>query len=165
MKLLLSIFFAMILSLQSQGQSISKVVIGSSGQSISNGVNTINFTVGESIVGLIENGESISQGFWAAVASDATLSVETLVSNTIEGVRVFPNPAVDVIQVKFKLKNAEDYNARLFDISGKEIYNLNKITEGKIKRMRISHLSSGMYILYVIDSKSDYNKSFKILKQ
>lgn len=166
MKLLLSLFLAMFLVTQLEAQSISKQVIGSSGQSITSGTHTINFTVGESIVGVLENGESIGQGFWAAVASDATLSVETFVNNnTEESINIYPNPASDVIQIKFKLKSATDYQARLFDVSGKEIYNLNKITEAQIKHIRISHLSSGMYILNVKDNKSDYNKSFKILKQ
>ncbi len=165
MKQILLLSILLTISFTVQAQFISKQVIGSLGQPISNGANTINFTVGEPIVGKIENGISISQGFWSSVASDATLSVETIVSNTIEGIKVFPNPTVDFIQVTFKLNKVEDFNVRLFDISGKEIINLYKTTQGQIKRINMSHLSIGMYLLYVTDSKSNYNKSFKILKQ
>ncbi|WP_353779462.1 T9SS type A sorting domain-containing protein [Winogradskyella sp. 3972H.M.0a.05] len=154
----------LIASLQLNGQSISKQVIGSSGKAITNGTYTINYTVGETIVGKIENGQTIYQGFWAELNSDETLSVQTLVEQT-ESISVFPNPTVNLLQVKFKLQEASNYQVQLYDVNGKQIFNLKPVSQGDITRMNISHLSSGMYVLVIADKTSNYNKSFKIIKR
>lgn len=160
----LSFCIIVLIVAQIHGQSISKQVIGSSGTQLTNGNYTINFTVGEAIVGNIENGEAIHQGFWAALNEDNTLTVETLVGSE-EELSVFPNPVVNVLQVKFKLQDAQNYSTQLYDLNGKQIFNLKPIVQGQIVQMNISHLSQGMYLLVVSDKTSNYNKSFKIIKQ
>lgn len=146
------------------GQSISKQVIGSSGQPISNGSYTINFTVGEAIVGEVINGVNIHQGFWAELSNDETLTLETLI-NPLEDIQVFPNPVVNLVQIRFKLNETENYKIQLFDINGKEIHNLKQTVQEQTKQLNISHLSSGMYLLTVRNPQSNYIKTFKILKQ
>lgn len=160
------LFFSIIVLtvIQIQGQSISKQVVSSSGAELNNGTYTINFTVGETLVGLIENGEVIHQGFWAGISEDNTLTVETLV-DAEEELSIYPNPVVNVLQIKFKLQEAQNYTTQLYDLNGKQIFNLKPIVQGQIVQMDISHLSGGMYLLMVTDKTSNYNKSFKILKK
>jgi len=159
----LSICFALI-ALNALGQSISKQVIGSSGEELSNDTYKVNFTVGETIVGMIENGEVIHQGFWAGISEDNTLTVETLV-DAEEELSIYPNPVINVLQIKFKLQEVQNYTTQLYDLNGKQIFNLKPIVQGQIVQMDISHLSGGMYLLMVTDKTSNYNKSFKILKK
>lgn len=153
-----------LLAFTTKAQTISKEVVGSSGKSITNGTYTLNFTVGEVIVGKIESGSTIYQGFWADLNSDETLSVQTLVEPA-ESISIFPNPVVNVLQVKFKNQSAEDYLVHLYDVNGKQIFNLRPVIQGQITQVNISHLSHGMYMLVVKGKTSNYNKSFKILKQ
>ena len=164
MKFLLLFIACLFLMSKSHAQSISKQVIGSSGLPISKGTYTINFTVGEAIVGDINNGISVQQGFWAELSGDGTLSIETLI-NPINEIEVFPNPTVNLVQIQFRQKNANNYTVQLFDINGKEIYKFNKTSQLQTKTFSISHLAPGMYLLLVRDTQSDYNRTFKILKQ
>jgi hypothetical protein len=146
-----------------QAQSISKQVLGSSGESLSNGNRTINFTVGEPIVGMIQNGATIHQGFWAELFSDETLNITILTNeNTIS---VFPNPAVNYLNFHFKQNKNVTYSVKLFDITGKMILNTNLQSQNQNSQLDISQLSNGMYVLTLVSKDSSYNQSFKILKK
>lgn len=164
MKRKLFLYLIVLVSMQMQGQSISKQVIGSSGESITNGTHTLNFTVGEPIVGLIQNGEAIHQGFWGALFEDGTLSVTTPIED-VNQISVFPNPVVDYIQINYKQEEASKYTTRLFDINGRQVFNLNKNTQNQTTQIDMKNLANGMYLLTISDKSSNYNKSFKIIKK
>lgn len=164
MKHVILFLFLFIATIQLQAQSISKQVIGNSGQALSNNINTINFTIGEVIVGTIENESAIHQGFWAELNNDGTLSVETLTEYK-EQISIFPNPVVNLLQIKYKHQNADNYALQLYAVNGKQILNVNAFHKGQITQTDISHLSQGMYLLRITDKNSNYNKSFKILKK
>lgn len=164
MKGKLFLYIIVLVSLQVQAQSISRQVIGSSGKSISNNDYTLNFTVGESIVGKIQNGEVIHQGFWGAIFEDSTLSIETPLVDASQ-INVFPNPVIDIIQINYKQQDANNYAAQLFDINGKQVFNLNKNTQNQTTTINIQNLSKGMYLLRVTDKSSNYIKTFKIIKK
>ena len=106
-KLLLSLLLLIIATYITNAQSISKQVIGSGGVAISNGTHSINFTIGESIVGEIQTGETIHQGFWAAVSEENTLGIENH-SVLAEEIAIFPNPASNFIQISYKGNVAKD---------------------------------------------------------
>lgn len=146
-----------------QAQSISKQVIGSSGEPISNGTYTLNFTIGEPIVGIIQNGVTIHQGFWAELFSDETLSITTLTDeNTIS---VFPNPVVNYLNFHFKQNEAVNYMVKLFDMSGKQVMNANLKSQNQNSQLDISQLSNGVYVLTLESKETNYNTSFKIIKK
>lgn len=162
---LVTLFFSFFL-FQLQGQSIGKQVIGASGKSMLNGNHIINFTVGESIVGKIDNASSLNQGFWVEINNDSTLAADSLITETeINGISVFPNPAISYVEINFKLKEASNYQTKLFGITGKEVFNSPLNSQGFIKSITISHLPAGMYVLLVKDKQSNFISSFKILKQ
>lgn len=161
------LIFAIVLFLigyQIEAQSISKQVIGSSGQALTNNINTINFTVGEAIVGNVENGNAIHQGFWSKMVNDDTLSIETFVESS-EDISVFPNPVVDILKIKFKVNSASNYTIELYNINGQQIIKLNPSFGGQIKQIDINHLPNAVYLLKISDKTSNYQKSIKIIKR
>lgn len=148
---------------QIHAQSISKQVVGSSGESLSNGNYTINFTVGEPIVGMVENGESIQQGFWAELFSDGTLSVSKVTNEN--SISVFPNPVVNYLNFHFKQSEAVNYVVNLYDINGKEVLKANLQSQNQNSQLNISQLADGMYVLTIDSKETNYSQSIKIIKK
>ncbi|MEM9680039.1 MAG: T9SS type A sorting domain-containing protein [Bacteroidota bacterium] len=164
MKLIPLIIVISVSHLITQAQSISKQVLGSSGAHISNGTYNLNFTVGETIVGDIENTEKVSQGFWAELSNGEVLHLQEF-DNPIQSVSVYPNPVANYLHIRFKEQFSEDYIYQLFDIGGKQILDLKRINEGfNVSKLDVSGLSEGTYMLLIADKNSNYNQSFKIVK-
>lgn len=164
MKTILVMLYFVCGSFQIHAQSISKQVIGSSGKSLSNGINLINFTVGEPIVGMVQSGVTIHQGFWAELFNDGTLSVSIPVSHVNE-VRLYPNPVVSYLQIQFKQNEAIHYEAKLFDINGKQVLYADLQSQNKNNQLDVSFLSNGIYVLSITSIETKYQKSFKIIKK
>ena len=148
---------------QIHAQTISKQVLGSSGQSLSNGTYTLNFTVGEPIVGMIQNGETIHQGFWAELFSDGTLSVSKVTNEN--SISVFPNPVINYLNFHFKQNEAVNYVVNLYDINGKEVLKANLQSQNQNSQLNISQLADGMYVLTIDSKETNYNQSIKIIKK
>lgn len=146
-----------------QAQTISKHVLGSSGHSLSNGSHTINFTVGEPIVGMIQNDVTIQQGFWTQLFSDETLSVSTFTNEN--PISIFPNPVVNHLNFHFKDIGTVNYKVALFDISGKKVLQAKLQSQNQNSQLDISQLSNGMYVLTLESDDTNYQKTFKIIKK
>lgn len=163
MKKLIHILIMFFIAAQVQAQSISKQVIGSSGESITNGTYTINFTAGESIVGMIQNGATIGQGFWAEIFNDNTLSVTTP-TDFVDQINLYPNPVVNYLNIRFKKNESVNYQLQLFDINGKQIIKTSLNSQNNNHKLDVSLLSNGIYVLSISSVETNYKKSFKIIK-
>lgn len=150
--------------LEINAQTISKQVIGSSGQSITNGTTTLNFTVGEPVVGLVNNISTISQGFWAQLVNDGTLSVSSYTEAEVQ-IGVYPNPVVDYLKLSFKNPSVQEFDVKLIDINGRTL--INKIFQNNTSNTQLdmTRFSSGIYVLVVTTNDINYSKSIKIIKQ
>ena len=82
---------------------------------------------------------------------EASSAPETLVGNDI---LVYPNPATDFISVQ--TKRPEDYSVRLFNLSGKLVYE-NTATE-KTTQIAVHHLTEGSYLLKVSSGNSAHSQ-------
>lgn len=145
-----------------KAQTVSKQVIGSSGLEFANNIYTTNFTVGEVIVGKVENGSVINQGFWANLVNDETLSLS---ASLLKEVNVYPNPVADFIQIKFNTNHTKKYLAQLFDSLGKQVFSTAFWSYDQVKLLNVSNVQTGVYFLKITEIKSNYNKTLKILKQ
>jgi hypothetical protein len=163
MKTTLFFFCFLIGGFHLYSQQISKQVIGSSGEPLSNGTHTINFTVGEPIVGIVQNNAAILQGFWAELLNDDTLSVSSIVE--LENwVSVYPNPVVNYLKFNFNTQSVSYFKVGLFDVSGKLLIEDTLKNQNANSQLDLSHLSSGIYLLKITASETNYNKSIKIIK-
>ncbi|HAO05405.1 T9SS type A sorting domain-containing protein [Chryseobacterium mucoviscidosis] len=84
-------------------------------------------------------------------------SVNTLKTNDLiadsNNFQIYPNPAYDIINIK---TNKELKNIEIFDSSGKIV----KTQERALKRIDISDLQTGMYILKAFDGKKSLSSMF-----
>ena len=155
MKHLTLLIILFLMGMKIEAQSISKQVIGSSGMALTNNTTSINFTVGEVIIGEVENEITLHQGFWAKLVVNETLGNQIL-KNSTENVAIFPNPVINQLQVKYNIQNAENYNLTLYDVNGKQIFNIKPINHGKKALINVRHLSQGIYcLLYTSPSPRD----------
>ena len=141
-----------LLLLKASGQE----VIGSSGESFSTGSATVEFTLGETTIGLL--GEtSINQGF------HQVLIVEPLSTNDMQGlgVTVFPNPMVNRLNVEF---NGEtDISYAIIDLTGK------RLMDGHLRKsdqsIDVSVLDEGSFRIILHNNETNTHKSFLIIKR
>lgn len=160
---LLILVLSLITTAVAFGQDVSKQIIGSTGTLLTNETNTINFTVGESVVGLIESNETIHQGFWSSTTNDETLSI-TKPSPIINGITYYPNPVINDLTINFKAETSGDFNVVLYDILGREVYGKTLNSKMKTHEINMASLSNGTYVMRISSHKNSYNKSIKIIK-
>ena len=141
-------------------QSINKQLVSSGGETFSNANHKLTFTIGEPVVGTIENGAVVSQGFLAGAASGRTLTIdEQFLSNAI---KVFPNRVVNYLNID--LNNISGATkALIYDITGQVVKAL--VLTSPNNTIDLSYLQGGMYLVKLSFSDDTATKSFKIIKK
>jgi hypothetical protein len=151
------LLFLSVIGLQAQ-TSFYKTSLAPDGGSAQNGNTYIIYTTGETFVQ--ETGTStihLSEGF---IGPDLAvmLGVEDFIP--IEGVEIFPNPVKNVLKIRFQ--NSGQYEIRLFDLTGKLIFENN--FEGSFLEIDMYQLRPSYYLLSITDRKNKRHSSFKIRK-
>lgn len=152
-----------IFSNQLLGQTLSPVVISSSGGFSANGTAMLSSTVGEmTMVETFNNaGVILTQGFQQPV--DFGVSTEDIEALS-EMVSLGPNPTHGSVNLVFNTNAAYMITIKLFDIRGRIIYNneVEKSAGYNFINLNLSSLACGDYILdFNISGKgSDVPKSF-----
>lgn len=132
-------------------------VISSSGNSLSNGKYTIDFTIGEPIIGTLQkNSKTLTQGYHQP--NLAIIEVKQIDENF--NAALFPNPATSFINIE--IDDFEGVSFKLEDLSGKVLdqKDINK----NITPVNVKSLERGIYLLKLIDDKDNKLKSYKFLK-
>ena len=150
------------IAIASQAQSIDKSVIANAGDTNSNTSNSINFTIGETIVGTISNSSSIDQGFWSGIGlSNALSTEEIIVDNTT--LAIYPNPVSTSFTIR--IPDIDNYTFSLFNSSGQKVVS-QKVTAAPLgNRIDISSLAQGVYMLSLSIPETNKTETFKIIKQ
>lgn len=140
-------------------QTISKLVLASGGEALSNGDIQLNLTLGEPIVGLIANDTSLDQGFWVG-----SLLVEPIEpEEELGGMIVFPNPVEEQLNIFTNGKRV--YGITMFSVDGRMVVK-KKVDESQTQhQIDASFLSKGVYVLQVLVEGDSEEKLFKILKK
>jgi hypothetical protein len=136
-------------------QHLSPTVIGSAGASFSTSTASMDMTVGEVVIETFNNNTILTQGFHQGI-----IKVETIVTEIVENVKVYPNPTTSIITVELeKNGNAE---LILIDVNGKIVLQ-EKMANQQKKGLDLRQLAEGNYFLQLImgGKKSVYqiNKS------
>ncbi|MGI9550301.1 MAG: T9SS type A sorting domain-containing protein [Aurantibacter sp.] len=140
-------------------QSMGKNTFSSAGIELSGQEVTVSFTIGEPIIGLIANNESIDQGFWAG-----SLYVEPITpEKELGGIVVYPNPVID--QLNIETNNNAVYGITLFAVNGKQALQQKVDATLLEHKIDLSHLAKGMYVLRLSIEKDEQGKLFKIIKK
>ena len=140
--------------------TISKQVIGPGGQTFENGNNKLSYTVGEVAVGAMTDEDGTYQlgnGYYPS------LDLSTLNTETPElqlQVKVFPNPATEVIYVNHPTE--QFFEVAITDVSGKQIL---QTAHQKQQPLSVKTLTTGTYFITVTTKESKQTNTYKIIKQ
>ncbi len=139
-------------------QSISKDVISSAGSTFQSQNNSLNFSVGETVVGSM-TGEDYSiqlgNGYYPSLDLEA-LSVE---SYNIK-INVFPNPSSAFIFISSPENTI--YELTILNLNSKLIH---KGEYRKDEPINIQNLTPGTYIVTILDNFNKKTNSYKIIKK
>ena len=140
------------------GQSLERQVIGSSGGSF---VNTsadrmLEWTLGE--MSMVETFQSTSNYLTQGFHQPEVAIVGDIDSDFFEELVVFPNPASDVLKIRYQLSAAGQLSFRLTDVRGIEVQSEQAIeyySGQQITPLYLHKLSNGMYVLEVTFVSAD----------
>lgn len=137
-------------------QSISKQIIGSAGNNFSNTNIKVNFSIGESVVGIMTyNGNQLSNGFHPGFNSEVLDLNDNLKS---EQIIVFPNPTSKFLYVHHSKLNT--FEAIILDINGKVLYSGNFQNDIPLD---ISNYMPGLYMVIIENKENNLKKTYKII--
>lgn len=158
MKSLLT-YFLILTATALSAQSTDKTIMASAGSTMSISEVTINYTIGEPIVGFVATENSIDQGFWAG-----SLEVENITEQKdLDGIVVYPNPVVNELSIF--TDNNEIYGITLFGLDGRRVLKQTVEATQLEHKINLSHLSKGVYVLRLFIKDDAEGKLFKIIKK
>ncbi len=136
-------------------------VIGAAGGSHTREQISLEWTVGESFVeGLIHGNRWYTQGFHQPL-----LYVNPFGSKEpAYALRIFPNPAHDILNLSFQIPAKEDLNVELVDVTGRRILRQDIPPMTKEWKLALHSIPEGIYLLSVVNQKGYRTDSFKIIK-
>ncbi|HEU5292758.1 MAG TPA: T9SS type A sorting domain-containing protein [Cyclobacteriaceae bacterium] len=82
-----------------------------------------------------------------------------------KSISIYPNPAVDFLNVKLGELNAHHARVTLYNILGNEVQAEVEVVEDHEVRVRVKELSTGYYLLAVRDDKTQFRGTYKFLKR
>lgn len=141
-----------------KAQSVERSIISNGGNSFSSANFSADWTIGEIVTTQASSGNNIfTQGFHQYTSS--TLNTRDL--NAIRGLKCFPNPASDQVQLTLEGNNRQAL-INLYDAGGKLITSGNWNT-GNAYNLNLSNCAQGIYTLQIIvDGKINVIKLSRI---
>jgi hypothetical protein len=136
--------------------------IAASGSNATGGGGSISYSVGQIVYTYITgtNGSSL-QGVQQPYEISLVTTIEEAKDISLE-IEVYPNPATDLIMLKIKNTEAEDFKYQLHDING-SLLNISVI-ESQETNISMQNLVPGIYFLKVIQGNKEI-KTYKIIKK
>jgi len=140
-------------------QTMAKNTISNAGIEMSNVEYTVSFTIGEPLVGMIANNESIDQGFWAG-----SLFVEPITpEKELVGIMVYPNPMINELNIQ--TNNHSVLGITIYTVNGKMAFKQKADSNLLEHKIDVSHLARGMYVLSLSIENQKEEKLFKVIKK
>ena len=160
MKEKLLLFFLILNTTFSFAQSIERSVISNVGGVMSNTDISVSFTVGEPVVGLIADANSVDQGFWAG---KGILIIPLSPDEEPSDILVYPNPVVEEVTV-FTSEN-KVVGIELFAVNGQRVFS-QKIEENKLEyKIDMAYMAKGVYILKLFLEGNSETNVYKLIKE
>ncbi len=157
MKRYILVFFAALYALSVSGQK--QEVIASAGGYNSSGGISISWTLGETIIPTFSSGDLIlTHGF------QQQLIVTTIEDNLEElvNVTVYPNPASEILNIKFEVPIDGDIDIYLLDQQGKLVKTDIVEAASVEKQINMQEYPAGIYFLRLIKGK--LSNVYKVVK-
>ena len=106
--------------------------------------------------------ESTMDGRLELIFVNKTSSIESVLAGRTANMNVYPNPAVDVLNVEITNANFKQSEVSIFSVSGLEVISNNMM--GNRKSLDIQKLSSGVYFVRVSNMETGFVNTVKFVK-
>ena len=106
--------------------------------------------------------ESTQDGRLELIFVNKTSSVETLLAGRKASLNVYPNPAIDVLNIEVLNAIFKNSVVTVYNVSGVEVMNIDMM--GNKKSLDIEKLSSGAYLVKVSNTENGYTNTVKFIK-
>jgi hypothetical protein len=151
------VFLVMVFYNTALSQSISKRVVGTSGNTLSNSNLKVSWTVGEPVVGLMTaSGNQLGNGYHPSLNVQALSVEESLLDVQL---KIYPNPTSQMLYVSHPELNS--FLIKISDVNGKLIYSS---SINKEEPLDISNYSQGMYLVTIENKENNKTNTYKIIK-
>ena len=141
-------------------QSISPEVYATSGEHYTGTNATLSWTIGESVIETFSGTNAIlTQGFQQSQYS--ITSIEEVPDNTYK-ICVYPNPAIDLININIQSVDKSSFKVELIDLQGKRLFYQN--INSNNKTLDLKQFDSSIYFLKVYTNDNKLLKAYKITK-
>ena len=155
------LFLLMGLSILSRGQELAPEIISSSGESHKASGLMLSWTIGEPFTTTLEHEDlMLTQGF-----HQGRLTVSSIDNSSLEelSLKVFPNPAEQLMQIRFSEKLEQQVLVEVYNLQGKKIITT-EIAPGENQQiLQLGSLPPATYILRI--THNNQFDSYKIIKQ
>ena len=151
------VFLVMVFYNTAFSQTISKRVVGTSGNTLSNSNLKVSWTIGEPVVGLMTSGgKQLGNGYHPSLNIQALSVEESLLDIQI---KVYPNPTSQMLYVSHP--ELDSFLIKISDVNGKLIYSS---SINKEEPLDISKYSQGMYLVTIENKENNKTNTYKIIK-
>jgi hypothetical protein len=100
-----------------------------------------------------------------AFSAHAQMKEEAFPTDPAKAIRVFPNPAVDFVSVRFETPMAKTAKVSLHNIIGNELQVETEILDEYEIHLKIKDLPTGYYLVTVNQEESNHRSIIKFLKR
>ncbi|CAM4165675.1 T9SS type A sorting domain-containing protein [Zobellia roscoffensis] len=160
MKIKLLFFFLTVSATFSFAQSIDRSVISNVGGTMASAEVSVSFTIGEPIVGLVVNDDSVDQGFWAG---RGILVIPLSPGEEPSDILVYPNPVIEEVTV-FTSQN-KVFGIELFSVNGQRVIS-QQIENTQLEyKIDMAYMAKGVYVLKLYLENNSETKEYKLIKE
>jgi hypothetical protein len=139
-----------------------QVLVPAAGVAVGSGMN-YSQTMGETAVDLLKGYENIlTQGF-----QQPRLKIKTGTPPPGSGVKVYPNPAIDYVNVELFGESARTFNISIVNVNGTVVYSDETSFNSdywEVREIPISGFARGLYFVRAVSTDRIISRSFKLEK-
>ncbi|WP_235299809.1 T9SS type A sorting domain-containing protein [Portibacter marinus] len=159
---IISLTFLLIVCKNLKCQTIPLGVVSTSGETFKNENLTLDWTLGELLVGYLST-DSIIVSSGLHQSSYEIISTTENPTSGIE-VKIFPNPTSSMLVIEIDKEIEGQFDLILFDSSGNQIWKMEPTYTGSKFYKDLESLPSGSYILSISKQNKSIHQLYKILK-
>lgn len=157
-KLILLTFFSLF-SVISFGQTTENFSIDNGGELLNNNQLQVIYTIGEVSVNEFSNETLlVSEGFINSSSINSSLNNN---SYHLTDLKIYPNPAVDLLFVNFLTTKNRKY--QIFNTIGQKVVEI--YLQGKTHSLNLQKLKKGIYFLIIQDLENNQFQKLKFIKK
>ncbi len=138
-------------------------MIGTTGKSTTQNGRYYAYTIGQVVINTAKGtSRTLTQGFHQP---DVCPLVSTNDLNLVEwGISVFPNPTMDLLNVRFDASKSNQLTATLFDLLGRRVLPLTSLTPSEAMLIDCTSLQPGIYLLHLTESATQATATMRIVR-